>query len=657
MVGLAGPSGSGKTVFSRKVQSLIPGCAILSMDDYNDASRLVDGNFDDPRLTDYDTLLDNISCLQRGQPARAPIYDFKASRRVGYREVGVPTSRVVIVEGIYALSSRVRPLLDLRVSVTGGVHFDLVKRVLRDISRSGQQPEAIIQQISDTVYPMYKAFIEPDLACAHLRIYNTFNPFTGFMDATYILKSDKPVDPDACRALLAASAANSLASALPTPTPSCSGTPAGASGASTPASSVAAPTPPAPTVTSDSSETYDIYLLPPNEDPETCTSWLRMRNRDGRYSLMFEEWVVDGPFIISPRITFEVGVRVLGGLMALGYEIGTIMKRTSTTLTVTGGHASPLTIKTDDIEGMGRTFVQVQGKDRAAVAAAGAALGLEGSYLPRSYIELVQLEQLTESFRTVTDGLRKRFAVGGEPLFDEDGVGTPPSSAGGSLVGGSLLASTPAFTRTTGFAVRGRGRGGAGAIAPSSERPTLASSAPVRGGLLADGSDAPLAADTDDDDTRAARRALTRPRVSGDSFDGLVLSPPPSPLPPRPPLVAGGGKGGGALSVAVAKRPATHGAAAVTAAAQAAAAGTPHPHPPSPLSDAATGTGLDGSPVNRPPSAGTESAAALADACARLAAAVDALDARVDARSLWGAAVAGAAVGVVATLVVAKALQ
>ena len=54
------------------------------------------------------------------------------------------------------------------------------------------------------------------------------------------------------------------------------------------------------------SETYDIYLLPPNEDPETCQSWLRMRNRDGRYNLMFEEWVVDGPFIISPRITFEV---------------------------------------------------------------------------------------------------------------------------------------------------------------------------------------------------------------------------------------------------------------------------------------------------------------------------------------------------------------
>ena len=38
-------------------------------------------------------------------------------------------------------------MLDLMVSIKGGVHFDLVKRVLRDIQRSGQAPEEIIQQV------------------------------------------------------------------------------------------------------------------------------------------------------------------------------------------------------------------------------------------------------------------------------------------------------------------------------------------------------------------------------------------------------------------------------------------------------------------------------------------------------------------------------
>lgn len=67
------------------------------------------------------------------------------------RTVDVPSSRIVIIEGIYALSEKLRPVLDLRVSVTGGVHFDLVKRVLRDIQRAGQEPEEIIHQISETV--------------------------------------------------------------------------------------------------------------------------------------------------------------------------------------------------------------------------------------------------------------------------------------------------------------------------------------------------------------------------------------------------------------------------------------------------------------------------------------------------------------------------
>lgn len=35
-------------------------------------------------------------------------------------------------------------------------------------------------------------------------------------------------------------------------------------------------------------QTYDIYLLPPGEDPESCQSYLRMRNKEGKYSLMFE---------------------------------------------------------------------------------------------------------------------------------------------------------------------------------------------------------------------------------------------------------------------------------------------------------------------------------------------------------------------------------
>ena len=68
VVGLAGPSGAGKTVFSSKVRSFLPGTTHIQMDMYNDGTKVVDDNFDDPRLTDYPTLLANID----GRPEVLP---------------------------------------------------------------------------------------------------------------------------------------------------------------------------------------------------------------------------------------------------------------------------------------------------------------------------------------------------------------------------------------------------------------------------------------------------------------------------------------------------------------------------------------------------------------------------------------------------------
>ncbi|KAI3423459.1 CYTH domain-containing protein [Psidium guajava] len=372
LVGLAGPSGAGKTVFTEKILNFMPSISVISMDNYNDSSRIVDGNFDDPRITDYESLLRDVEELKAGRPIQVPIYDFRTSSRTGYRTLEVPSSRIAIIEGIYALNEKLRPFLDLRISVTGGVHFDLVKRVLRDIQRAGQEPEEIIHQISETVYPMYKAFIEPDLQTAHIKIINKFNPFTGFQNPTYILKSSRNVAVDQIKAVISEEHAGTT------------------------------------------EQTYDIYLLPPGEDPESCQSYLRMRNKDGKYSLMFEEWVTDNPFVISPRITFEVSVRLLGGLMALGYTIATILKRTSHVFS-----NDRVTVKIDWLEQLKRQYVQVQGKDRQVVQSVAEQLGLEGSYVARTYIEQIQLEKLVNEVMALPEDLKTKLSL------DEDLVASP----------------------------------------------------------------------------------------------------------------------------------------------------------------------------------------------------------------------------------------
>ncbi|GJT28687.1 hypothetical protein Tco_0908962 [Tanacetum coccineum] len=99
------------------------------------------------------------------------------------------------------------------------------------------------------VYPMYKAFIEPDLKTAHIRIMNKFNPLTGFQSLTYIFKSSRNITDDQVKFVMSDEHTQTL------------------------------------------EETYDIYLLPPGADLETCESYLRIRNRE--YSLMFEVVVAD----------------------------------------------------------------------------------------------------------------------------------------------------------------------------------------------------------------------------------------------------------------------------------------------------------------------------------------------------------------------------
>ncbi|XP_044492119.1 inorganic pyrophosphatase TTM2-like isoform X3 [Mangifera indica] len=338
-----------------------------------DGKLIIYSQYWNPRLTDYDTLLENVRDLKAGKPVQVPIYDFKSSSRTGYRTIEAPSSRIVIIEGIYALSERLRPLLDLRVSVTGGVHFDLVKRVLRDIQRAGQEPEEIIHQISETVFPMYKAYIEPDLQTAHLKIINKFNPFTGFQSPTYILKSARKLSVDQIKSVVSEEHIET------------------------------------------EEQTYDIYLLPPGEDPESCKSYLRMQNKDGKYSLMFEEWVTDIPFVISPRITFEVSVRLLGGLMALGYTMATILKRSSHVFSDSRG----VCVKIDWLEQLNRQYIQVQGKDQLIVKYVAEQLGLEGSYIPRTYIEQIQLEKLVNEVMALPEDLKSKLSL------DEDHVSTP----------------------------------------------------------------------------------------------------------------------------------------------------------------------------------------------------------------------------------------
>ncbi|XP_024032466.1 uridine-cytidine kinase C-like, partial [Morus notabilis] len=100
--------------------------------------------------------------------------------------------------------------------------------------------------------------------------------------------------------------------------------------------------------------------------------------------------------------------------MALGYTIASILKRRSHVFS-----DDRVCVKTDWLEQLNRQYVQVQGKDRLYVKFVAEQLGLDGSYVPRTYIEQIQLEKLVNDVMALPDDLKSKLSI------DDDLVSSP----------------------------------------------------------------------------------------------------------------------------------------------------------------------------------------------------------------------------------------
>ncbi len=109
------------------------------------------------------------------------------------------------MEGSYALNHFLRPIHDVTIAINGGVHLDLLKRIVRDtVEARVDSKETLFQgwvclslyyfsitytfsAVSSIVFPMFKAFIEPDLEAAKIRINSTYNPMKNLLEPTYLI--------------------------------------------------------------------------------------------------------------------------------------------------------------------------------------------------------------------------------------------------------------------------------------------------------------------------------------------------------------------------------------------------------------------------------------------------------------------------------------
>lgn len=330
-VGIGGPSGSGKTSLAEKVASVI-GCTIIPMENYRDG--VDEGNVLDS--IDFDALIRNLEDLTKGKDTMIPVFDFQQKKRVGSKAIKSETSGVVIVDGTYALHAKLRSLLDIRVAVVGGVHFSLLSKVRYDIGDS-----CSLDYLIDSIFPLFRKHIEPDLHHAQIRINNSF--VSSFREAIYKLKC-RSESPDGHSTFF---------------------------------------------LKENDAQTdnfIEMYLRPPSASEEARISdWIKVRQSGIRYYLSLgDQRIVDKNFIIRPKAEFEVGRMTLGGLLDLGYNVVVSYKRASTTVSI-----GSLSLSLETIDTLGETFMVLRGMDRKTVGAEAMRMSITGPWLTKSYLEMI----------------------------------------------------------------------------------------------------------------------------------------------------------------------------------------------------------------------------------------------------------------------------
>ena len=169
LIGIAGGTGSGKTSIANYLLKQFGNDELIVIEQdsyYKDNSNLSmdernQQNFDHPEAIDIELFNKQMESLLGGKPVKIPIYDFSNHNRVEQLQLVKPT-KIIIVEGILTLYfESLRKLMDIKVFVDVPDKIRFKRRLSRDIKKRGRTLMSVTNQYENTVYPMYRQFVEP----------------------------------------------------------------------------------------------------------------------------------------------------------------------------------------------------------------------------------------------------------------------------------------------------------------------------------------------------------------------------------------------------------------------------------------------------------------------------------------------------------------
>ncbi len=176
LVAIAGPSASGKTtqVADKIIERLGEEYVIrkLSQDNYFTGEK----PWDQPASMDLALQIKHLTELKAGRKIWKPNYSYPQNCRTTY-SVFFP-GQIVLLEGIFALHTKVAKHADLKIYVDCKPYVMLIRRLLRDCGTDGrtkQSQKEVIQIFLEEVLPLSRKYVEPTRKNADLVIVNNFS--------------------------------------------------------------------------------------------------------------------------------------------------------------------------------------------------------------------------------------------------------------------------------------------------------------------------------------------------------------------------------------------------------------------------------------------------------------------------------------------------
>lgn len=184
VIAVAGGSGSGKTFIASELVSWLPDVTVFTLDDYYKdrdwITENLNSNFDDPEAINLDLAREHLISLKNGETVMRPRRSLEKGFVTGYSEV--KPCKMIVVEGIFTLHEKLADLFDYSIFIEANLHGKLLRRLMRDIGKTGQDFEGILLQYVSTVQPMYEKHIEVTKNAANLIINNEFAPYCETYD-------------------------------------------------------------------------------------------------------------------------------------------------------------------------------------------------------------------------------------------------------------------------------------------------------------------------------------------------------------------------------------------------------------------------------------------------------------------------------------------